>query len=1174
MPQPFQQRLDAAAARLHSVARRATASWVAAAALGSAVLIVFLDWLGRYNDPGLRWVFSGTFVAVIGAAAYGAWRRCQPEEATRIGVAQRLQRLRPELGSRLASAVEFAESEASDSTAGSEQLRRAVVLDASQLSDSLPYAEVVDPGPARRAMKWLLAAALLFGAFAAANGSALATGLYRLALPWAEAPWPRLVSLTLVEGPTKIARGGSFEAIAINESGPLPNDIRVEYRYEARQEAAPAMIVADQAVASRDRVMQAFGYRFVGGDDTTMNWTEVAVVDPPVAIDYTVRTQPPAYSGLPTSDSNGPLRVLAGTELAVQGTVDKPLSRATLRLSGDKEIDLTISEDRLSFRNATVGWVAELPSANAAPAPHEIRLAGESGVEGSIGPHRYEVVPDTVPEVRWRSSGDNEVITTKAIVAIAADATDNLALQKIELEWSTPAGAEETEPSIRRDSIDTFGDTPPTRRSLSEGDTASIEYDWDLQPLGLAEGTELSIAVVATDFVPQEGRTTTPKRLLLVSDEEYRSRLGERQSRLLGQVQQALAAQRDALTGTTDLQADARTLDSVDRSQLDRLTSIDFQQREAASQIDDPSTGATRAAEQLLEDLKRSRLDDNDLTDQLTASQQALKQLAEGPLPGARSELAGARRAGTRSAERGASDSAADQEFEQRLEEAIEQQTQAVEQLEQVADLLTSWADFQRFASEAAELEKLERQLAEESQRQAAEAASKLFVGPTQAERDKLVVGQAEAARRFSKLRSAMQRLLASQPEGTERTNAQESVSDALAEADDADLAGKLRDAARSLGQGKLGSAAQAQQQAADGLQSMVEALRRRTTNDPEKLAERLGEEKERLAEIQREVDQLKQRPDTRQTDAARDQAAQKAERLGRRLQRLTASQAASSTQQGAQQTASDSPQQPDQQQEGSQEELAKAQQSFEQAQREIDQRISELENERTERLLEQLAKRIGGYLERQGNLLQETIDLDQEPNQQQVEQQAIELAADQLDLSDELSGYAEELRKRAVFEMALGGAADLTSRAGERLDVGQVDRRTQQLESSALARLRHIKEVLEQKPPAAPENQQQGGGGGQGGNGGQPPPPSPIDVAELKMLRLLQLEVLADTDAYEADTAALRRSGKTPPKGWESAGQELSIRQKQLAELALELAERDNDPETPTAPGSQPPRP
>ncbi|QDT68904.1 hypothetical protein MalM25_18300 [Planctomycetes bacterium MalM25] len=1158
MSRPLLEQLDRTATELTSVARSATVATALAAALGTAACLVLIDWLGRFNDPGLRWLFTGTLVAATAAAARYAWRRWRPIDANRLGVAQRLQTIRPELGSRLASAVEFAESDADDHAAGSAELRRAVVLGATQDADELPYREVVDRTPRRRAVRWLAASVAALAAFGLANPSALSSGLFRLAAPWADAPWPREVALRVVDPPTTLARGARFEATVVNQRGVAPADTRIEYRFprdgerSARDESAPAQLVGDRAVATRESVQRSFAYRFAGGDDDTMAWIELAVLDPPVAESLSLTAKPPSYSGLPATTSSGPLRALAGSVVTLEGESDKALETASIVLPGAEPAGLLFREtgkdDPRGFE--AIAWTAE---PTAASATYEVRLTGVEGVTGVEGPHRYEVLADTPPALEWESSAPEVVVTSRALVPLKGTATDNLAIRRIEAEWS-PTSEEGAEPA--RFTITESSEEPPQRDSLTGEDERAIAYDWDLDELGLEPGDELIVALVATDYRPAEGRTAEPRRVVVVSDEHYRARLAEAQSRLLGQVQQALAAQREANDATRSLGVDTRGVDSVGRAEIDRLTSIEYQQREASAAVDEPTTGAAAQAKRLLEDLRRSRLDADDLQTQLSAAGEALGRLAKNELPSARSDLASARRAARRS---DAGEAEAKGEFTKRLGEAYTQQNGAVDRLEQVAELLTSWADYQRFAGEAAALEELQRDLAGEAQRQAAATASKLMVSPTQAEREQLITRQAEAGRRFDKLRQAMKKLLVSQPDDSQSAAAQ-SVGDALAEADDANVSGRQRDAARDLARGKLGSASQRQEAAADGLQSMVEALRQRATTDPEELARRLNEEKQKLAELQEQVEALKQRPDTRSTRAAREQTGQRAERLGRRLERLTAPQAAESASQGGQQASGQQGGQPQQQ-------LAQAQESFKQAQREIDERLDELENQRTQRLLDQLTARIGEYIERQATVLDQTLGLANLRDAKRVRRGAGALAVDELDLADELSGFAEQLAKRAVFELALSGAAGQAESAAERLNQARVDRRTQRHETAALARLKQIEDVLRQEQEDRQQQEQNGGGGGGEGQGGQPKPPSPIDVAELKMLRLMQLEVLDETDAYEADTAAARRSRQPLPPDWEAAGRDLAGRQRRLAELALELSERDNDPEAEAPP-------
>lgn len=1164
------ERLDRTAARLSAVARWSTVVWTLAIAIGVAGLLALVDWIGRFSDPGLRWVFTATLAAAIVVAATGSWRRLRPAGASRLGVAQRLQALDPKLGSRIASAVQFAESDPDDRGAGSAELRRAVVLDAARGADSLPYDAVIDRGPLRLGLRWLATAIALMLVLAATDATALGRGLWRLAAPWAHAPWPREVTLRVVEAPSVLARGDAFEAVAVNERGPLPDDVRVEYRFRAegdspaRTDAAAARLVGDKAVATRDDVRRSFAYRFVGGDDDSMAWTLLEVIDPPAAEAYSVRITPPEYTGLSPSDSAGPVRVLAGTRLAIEGTVNKPIESATLQAPGGEPTPLPIDGDRPTqrFRTPAEGWVAAAPEGKPVKGEYEVRLAGESGVTGSVGPHPWEVLPDTPPKVTW-TSDEAALATANSVVPISGVARDNLAIERIELLWTdgeaAPTEAEDAEPE--RVAVQEKGAEPPKRGSLSEEDEAAIDFAWDLQPLEIPEGSVLTLWLAATDYQPATGQTSSPRRLTIVSEEEFLADLAERQSRLLTQVQLALSSQRQASDATRELEADTRTADSVDRAALDRLTSVEFQQREATATVAEPTRGAADTAERLLADLDRSRVEAPDLRRQLDAAGQTLRGLADSTMPAARGELAEARRAATRADE---VDAASKQEFGQRLTDAGALQTEAVDQLEQVAELLTSWADYQRFAAEATALEELQRELAAESRRLAAAAAAEGRLAPSPADQEKLLVRQAESSRRFEKLRQAMQRLLEKQPEGSNPTAAADAVGDALAEAEDAGVASRMRDAAREISRGRSGAASNNQTEAAEGLQAMAEALRERTTSDPQELIDRLEKEKDRLAELQKEVDRLAQQPDSRQTDAARRQAANRAARQGRRLGRLTAAQAAASAQQGAQQTAGESS---DGRQGDSGRQLQQAQQSFQQAQRQIDDRIEQLQDQQTQKVLRLLAERIDGYIEREKGVLEETIDLDTKlsaadaAGRARVEQAAQRVARDQRELAEELGEFASKLSKRAVFELALGGAQKQGADAAKRLDEARVDKPTQRREASALARLEQIKEVLEQTPQL-PEDQQQGGGG-QGGQGGEKPP-SPIDVAELKMLRLMQMEVLSETDEYEADTATARRTGRPLPEGWRSEGESLAQRQRRLAELALELSERDNDPDDP----------
>jgi hypothetical protein len=73
--------------------------------------------------------------------------------------------------------------------------------------------------------------------------------------------------------------------------------------------------------------------------------------------------------------------------------------------------------------------------------------------------------------------------------------------------------------------------------------------------------------------------------------------------------------------------------------------------------------------------------------------------------------------------------------------------------------------------------------------------------------------------------------------------------------------------------------------------------------------------------------------------------------------------------------------------------------------------------------------------------------------------------------------------------------------------------------------------------------------------------------VAELKMLRLMQLELISRTDTFEADAARAARLGGGATADLVDRARRLQIEQRDLAELVSEMAQRNNDPDAAPAP-------
>src|SRR5262245_31119873 len=130
MPSPLVHRVYAVqlAARrlilLYGLGRFVAATVLAAIGLG------LVDFLLRLHDPVARWLVSVAFVLLI---VKGFWKFMVPALRSNqdlIGTARRIESRHPELGWHLSSAIAFMDEATNDPTAGSYELRRAVIAEA------------------------------------------------------------------------------------------------------------------------------------------------------------------------------------------------------------------------------------------------------------------------------------------------------------------------------------------------------------------------------------------------------------------------------------------------------------------------------------------------------------------------------------------------------------------------------------------------------------------------------------------------------------------------------------------------------------------------------------------------------------------------------------------------------------------------------------------------------------------------------------------------------------------------------------------------------------------------------------------------------------------------------------------------------------------------------------
>ena len=111
------------------------------------------------------------------------------------------------------------------------------------------------------------------------------TAIARLINPWGDNAWPKVNRLVFIAPPSRMASGSLFEVVVRDANDHLPDEVFIEYLFEDEDDrrivVEPMRFVDGIMVAHRDNVRRPFSYRARGGDDQSMPWHPLEVVEPP-----------------------------------------------------------------------------------------------------------------------------------------------------------------------------------------------------------------------------------------------------------------------------------------------------------------------------------------------------------------------------------------------------------------------------------------------------------------------------------------------------------------------------------------------------------------------------------------------------------------------------------------------------------------------------------------------------------------------------------------------------------------------------------------------------------------------------------------------------------------------------------------------------------------------------
>ena len=243
-----------------------------------------------------------------------------------------------------------------------------------------------------------------------------------------------------------------------------------------------------------------------------------------------------------------------------------------------------------------------------------------------------------------------------------------------------------------------------------------MSLDWDLAPLGLTAGTQVTFYVAAGDYRPQTG-TSEPRRLSVVTPEELTERIASRQAFLLAELKRVLGIERQGRQQVADLEIRAGEIGLLDQLDLDHLRGVELNERQVVRTLSSRTDGLPMQILALREELENNRLSSPDIERRMEAMLKELDRLDREQFPVIARELTAAIKssqirlqeqpAGRQPKGRVPPDPA----VRASLAAAGKHQDQVIATLETLIGELGRWDSYRRFHREIAQLQRDQEEL-------------------------------------------------------------------------------------------------------------------------------------------------------------------------------------------------------------------------------------------------------------------------------------------------------------------------------------------------------------------------------------------------------------------------------------------------------------------------------
>ncbi|MEC8337869.1 MAG: hypothetical protein VXZ84_06985 [Planctomycetota bacterium] len=1098
------------------------------------LLIASVDFMLRQNDRlsrmTLSLVFALAVVTWIGRLVLPLIRK----PLTDLSLAQRIQHRFPALRHKIATAVEFLEAEKT-ATVDSGPMRRVVIQEASEALQKLPVREVVHYRHATIAMitGLLSIATLSIVAFLLPVGAGIA--FERLVNPFSDTVWPRVNELEFQNTPSHIPIGGLFEAELTDLKKKLPENVNIEYRFavdgNVKTVIEPMQQVNGIMVAQRHDVQHPFEFRAVGGDDET-EWHSLQTVVPPTIESVEFVVHPPSYTGWPAQRQQEQIWGLTGSRVTLTGTASKPITEATLTTATGESLQLVVDGTHFALPEGETPEQWVLKQTGTALLRVMDRHEVESGNQERIA---IRVIPESPPTVQIEKPTDYYRASPDATLPLEIFAKDNLALRDVSLHFRPVSEQEESYQSILlwQQQPESIPPDPGTiAQQVAEGDQQLVNYPWNLATYGWSAGTEIAFYASAHDEQPVEGRSMPEHTLQIVDKETLAREIALRQQGLLAELARIVTREKESNQQTRQLNIAWQQSGMLTQAEVQSLRGIGFTEREIRRAISDTQDGLLAKTAALAADLRHNHIDEPAISEQLEQLQETLRRVDNQQLSPLQGALTAARKHAQNEAEDAAgSDSATSRSPEGAvaLRQAENYQDQAIASLQPLVNAMLRSNRYRRLAQNLAAIANQQENIRETTEGLTNSLSGRPIEQLGQRER----IALRQTAEQQDTLHRELQELLARMQQTAKELEGEEGdagarLASAVAVGRKQGLGQQMRAAQNHLEANQTGQAMAQQARATKTLERMIAALEGITDTDFAewiKKLRRAESELARLAEAQEKLQNEQtatlsratipdkdQKNTLRAIEKKRQSLEQKLQSLAGQIKNLQAMEAAKNVEAAAEKTqqAGEAAGQGDaassaQQDNAAADHIAEAREQLARARQEAE--AAQLNS-----LLARLPEQITELLESQKDLLQKTSQAAETQASvsklTRVEKaQIVKLSRQQLSLIAQAQPIREGLAQVEILQYVLVGCLDKMQLAAERLGQFYVGTQTQSLQQDVIRQLEMVLSSL-QRGNDERDNDAKGGGGGEGQGSGAEEQSSERSLAEIRLLKLLQLDL------------------------------------------------------------------